>query len=85
MSLILLVLGLIAFVFRVGIRFGRGARIGPDLILLVYCAVFLITYVTGEAMGDPLPALPAVVIVMSEGLGALLVLALGLLARRRER
>lgn len=82
-AIALLVVGLAAFVLRVGIRFGRGSRIGPDLILLVYCAVFLITYVTGHASVDPLPMLPATAIVMSEGVGALMVLGLGLLARRR--
>lgn len=82
-SVVLLVAGLIVGVLRVGIRFGRGARIGPDLILLVFCAVFLITSLTGEGLADPLPLLPAMAILLSEGLRALLVLALGLLARRR--
>lgn len=81
---LLLVVGLVAFVMRVGIRFGRGGRIGPDLILLVYCAVFLITSLAGEGRTDPLPVVPAMAILLSEGLRALLVLALGLLARRRS-
>lgn len=79
----LLAVGLIAGVLRVGIRFGRGARIGPDLILLVFCAVFLMTSLTSEGLVDPLPVLPAMAILLSEGLRALLVLALGVLARRR--
>jgi hypothetical protein len=79
----LLAVGLIAGVLRVGIRFGRGARIGPDLILLVFCAVFLMTSLTSEGLADPLPVLPAMAILLSEGLRALLVLALGVLARRR--
>ena len=82
-SVAMLAAGLIVGVLRVGIRFGRGARIGPDLILLVFCAVFLITSLTGEGLADPLPILPAMAILLSEGLRALLVLALGLLARRR--
>lgn len=79
----LLAVGLIAGVLRVGIRFGRGARIGPDLILLVFCAVFLMTSLTSQGLADPLPVLPAMAILLSEGLRALLVLALGVLARRR--
>lgn len=82
-SVALLMVGLVAGVLRVGLRFGRGARIGPDLILLVYCAVFLMTSLTGEGLADPLPSLPAMAILLSEGLRALLVLTLGLLARRR--
>lgn len=82
-SVSLLAVGLIAGVLRVGIRFGRGARIGPDLILLVFCAVFLMTSLTGEGLADPLPVLPAMAILLSEGLRALLVVALGVLARRR--
>ena len=81
---LLLVVGLVAGVMRVGIRFGRGGRIGPGLILLVFCAVFLITSLTGEGLVDPLPMVPAMAILLSEGLRALLVLALGLLARRRS-
>jgi hypothetical protein len=83
LSVTLLVVGLVAGVLRVGLRFGRGARIGPDLILLVFCAVFLMTSLAGEGFADPLPSLPAMAILLSEGLRALLVLALGLLARRR--
>ncbi|MFT4514153.1 MAG: hypothetical protein ACI89X_002847 [Planctomycetota bacterium] len=83
-SIGLLAVGLIAGVLRVGIRFGRGARIGPDLILLLFCAVFLITSMTGEGLADPLPLLPAMAVLLSEGLCALLVLTLGLLARRRS-
>ena len=82
-SVVLLAAGLLTGVLRVGIRFGRGARIGPDLILLVFCAVFLMTSLTGEGLVDPLPVLPAMAILLSEGLAAILVLALGLLARRR--
>ena len=81
---LLFVVGLATGVMRVGIRFGRGGRIGPDLILLVFCAVFLIPSLTGEGLVDPLPVVPAMAMLLSEGLRALLVLVLGLLARRRS-
>jgi len=81
-ALLLLVIGLVAGILRVGLKLGRGGRITPDLILLVYCAVFLMSWWLGEARYDPLPALPAMAILLSEGLRTLLVLLLGLLQRR---
>jgi hypothetical protein len=83
LSVTLLAIGLLAFVLRVGLRFGRGGRITPDLILLVYCAVFLMTFLLGGRHHEPLPLAPAVAILLSEGARALLVLTLGLAARRR--
>ena len=81
---LLLGIGLLAFVTRVCMRLGRGGRIGPDLILLVYCALFLLLSLFAADNKDPLPRLPALAIVLSEGLRAILVLVLGLVARRRS-
>ena len=80
----LLGLGLVASVLRVGLTLGRGWRIGPDLILFVYCAVFLMSAWATEHRYDPLPVVPALAIVLSEGLRAVLVLLLGTLPRRRS-
>lgn len=78
----LLAVGFVAGVLRVGLKLGRGGRIGSDLILLVYCAVFLMSLWAGEPRYDPLPVLPALAILLSEGLRTLLVLLLGVLRRR---
>ena len=83
-TVLLLLTGLVAGVLRVGFQLGRGGRIGPDLILLVYCAVFLMTGLTTDRSVDPFPLVPAVAILWSEGLRAWLFLALGMLARRRS-
>ena len=83
-AVLLLLTGLVAAVLRVGLQLGRGGRIGPELILLVYCSVFLMTGLATEKSMDPFPLMPAVAILLSEGLRALLFLALGMLARRRS-
>lgn len=68
----LAVLGSLAGVLRTGLRFGRGGRIGADVVLLVFCAVHLAAAL-GEPPGrDLLPAAPALCVVFSEGLLALL-------------
>ena len=79
----LVLLGVVASVFRVGLSLGRGGRIGPDLILFVYCAVFLISAWVVDRGGDPLPLVPALAIVLSEGMRVVLVLLLGLWSRRK--
>ncbi|MCK5941419.1 MAG: hypothetical protein KAI24_05565 [Planctomycetes bacterium] len=79
----LLAIGAGAMMVRVGMRFGRGGRISPELILFAFCAVFLLTALGGERQLDPLPLVPAAAAVLSEGLHVLLVLLLGALARRR--
>lgn len=81
-AMLLLLVGLVAGVLRVGLRLGRGGRIGADLILLVYCAAFLMSWWLGESRYDPLPVLPAMAVLLSEGLRTLLVLLLGVLRRR---
>lgn len=73
--------GAVAGVVRTGLRFGRGGRIGGDVVLLVYCGAHLAT-----ALGDPvgidrLPAAPALAVVLSEGVIALF----GTWKRRRVR
>jgi hypothetical protein len=81
----LLVVGAVSGVVRVGLRFGRGGRIGSDLVLLVFCAIFLLAFANVEGATDALPALPALAVLSSEGARALLVVGLGLWARRRAR
>lgn len=79
---LLLALGLAVGIGRVGLRLGRGARIGPDLVLFVFCAVFLVPAVVGDRNRDPLPQLPAMAVVLSEGLRALVVLLVQVVRRR---
>lgn len=77
----LLALGVVAAVVRVGVRFGRRGRIGADLVLLVYCAAFLLLAAARERAADPLPMLPAVAALLAEGARVLLVLGSALLPR----
>ncbi|HEX5053822.1 MAG TPA: hypothetical protein VFZ65_18725 [Planctomycetota bacterium] len=70
----LLGLGVVAGVLRVGLRFGRRGRIGADLVLLVFCVVFLATAIGTPDSDDRLVAAPAMAAVLSEGLRTLLVL-----------
>lgn len=64
----LLGLGTVVAVLRIGLRFGRRGRIGPDLVLLLYCALQLACTVGAGPGTDALPAAPALAIVLSEGL-----------------
>lgn len=68
----LLGLGTVVAVLRIGLRFGRRGRIGPDLVLLVYCALQWACTAGGGPGIDALPAAPAAAIVLSEGLVATL-------------
>ena len=54
-------------VLRVGLRFGRGARLGAELVLLVYCALELVAFATAPARLDRLPMAPALAILVAEG------------------
>jgi hypothetical protein len=69
---------------RTGLRFGRGGRVGPDLVLLVYTAAWLVSSFAADLGTDLLPAAPALVIAASEGAAGLL-FAVGVLAARRRR
>jgi hypothetical protein len=84
LATVLLALGAGTWIVRVGVRFGRGGRISPQLILFSFCAVFLLTALGDDVPHDPLPLVPAVAVLASEGAHALLVLLLGVLARRRR-
>lgn len=79
----LVLLGLLVGIGRVGLRLGRGGRIGPDLILFVFCALFLIPQGAAGARLDPLPQAPAMAVVLSEGVRAVAVLLSRGLVRRR--
>ncbi|MCB9877062.1 MAG: hypothetical protein H6835_05615 [Planctomycetes bacterium] len=74
--------GLGVAVARVGLRFGRRGRVGADLVLFVWCALFLVPALREDGR-DALPMAPAMAVLLSEGLRALLVGAL--LLRRRWR
>lgn len=80
----LLAVGTLSWILRVGVRFGRGGRISPQLILFSFCAVFLLTALGDDVERDPLPLVPAAAVVASEGAHVLMVLVLGVLARRRR-
>ncbi|MFK7741629.1 MAG: hypothetical protein AB8H80_15030 [Planctomycetota bacterium] len=92
-TFVLMLIGLVAGILRVGLRLGRRAKVGPDLILFVFCALFLMPTLAAAAMGggraavppDPLPQLPAMAVVLSEGLRTLLELAVRALRRVRGR
>ncbi len=78
----LLVCGAVAWIARLGVRFGRCGRVSPDLVLFSACAVFLLGALQDEVPRDPLPLAPAAAVVVGTGLRAVLALALGALARR---
>ncbi|MBL8730131.1 MAG: hypothetical protein JNM25_17040 [Planctomycetes bacterium] len=63
----LMVVGAIAAVLRIGLRFGRGGRIGAELVLLVYCALELVATLGAPPGSDRLPAAPALAVVLAEG------------------
>jgi hypothetical protein len=59
--------GAVAAVLRIGLRFGRGGRIGAELVLLVYWALELAAALGAPPDVDRLPAAPALAIVLAEG------------------
>lgn len=63
----LLGIGALAAVLRIGLRFGRGGRIGAEVVLLVYCALELTAAAGAPPAADRLPAAPALAIVLAEG------------------
>lgn len=71
-------------VLRIGLRFGRGARIGAELVLLVYCALELVAFGTAPDGVDRLPVAPALAILLAEGARLLVFGLVWLLARRRR-
>lgn len=81
-TIALLVLGATSAVLRIGLRFGRGGRIGAELVLLVYCALELAATAAAPADADRLPAAPALAIVLAEGLRVLLAALRFVVARR---
>lgn len=82
---LLLGVGAVVMVARVGVRFGRGGQITPDLVLFSHCAVFLLAASSDHVLRDPLPLVPAAAAVCSAGAYALLVAAAGVLQRGRRR
>jgi hypothetical protein len=63
----LLLLGAMAAVLRIGLRFGRGGHIGAELVLFVYCALELAAAIGAPPHVDRLPAAPALAVVLAEG------------------
>lgn len=82
---VLLLLGAVAGVLRIGLRFGRRGRVGQDFVLLAYCGTQLAYGLGRSGEFDMLPAAPAMAIVLSEGaFSAIGLLAMWLLGRRRQ-
>ncbi|HEB53339.1 MAG TPA: hypothetical protein ENI87_08810 [bacterium] len=81
----LLLVGALVFVLRVGLRLGRGGRIGPELVLFAFCTLLLLDAALGDGRADPFPRAPAVAVVLGEGGAAVVALAFGVLSRRRRR
>ena len=76
-TIALMVFGGFVAVVRIGMRFGRASRLGPDLVLLVAAAVALAVSVTEPAGQDGLPAALPTAVLCSEGLRAVIVLLRG--------
>lgn len=81
----LLLLGGVVAVVRVGVRLGRAGRLGPDLVLLVACAVALAASCADPAGQDRLPAAVALAVLGSEGVRAAVVLLRGRVRARELR
>ncbi len=73
--------GTLAGVLRVGLRFGRRGRIGADLVLLIFCAVFLASAAGAPTAVDSLPGAPAMAVMLSEGARLCLLLLRSAVAR----
>jgi len=82
--LALLVVGAFTAVVRVGLRTGRRGRVGPDLVLLVYCGLQLAAAWAAGPGTDMLPAVPALAVLLAEGASAVATLGAWLLLRRRR-
>ncbi len=78
----LFVVGCASGIVRTGLRFGRGGRIGADVVLLVQCGVFLAAAAGEPAGRDVTPAAPAMAVVTSEGLLALVFVVRRAMLRR---
>ncbi len=76
------VLGAIAGLLRVGIRFGRGGRIGADLVLFVFTVVLLAGAVRLPPGEDALGAALPFAVLAADGVRALLVAVSGSWRRR---
>ncbi|MBL8747723.1 MAG: hypothetical protein JNK78_01080 [Planctomycetes bacterium] len=79
---LLFVVGCATGIVRTGLRFGRGGRIGADVVLLVQCGVFLAAAAGEPAGRDLTPAAPAMAVVTSEGLLALVFVVRRAMLRR---
>ncbi len=75
-------LGAITFVVRTGVRFGRRGRLGPDLVLLAYAGTQILYVTNVDGRFDPLPAAPALAVLIGEGLFGIVALLAWLNARR---
>lgn len=79
----LIVLGGAALLVRVGAGLRRTGRIGPDLVLLVYCAAVFGGALRREAGTDALPLVVAAAALLGEGAFTALLLATSGRGRRR--
>jgi hypothetical protein len=64
-------LGAVAAIWRIGLRFGRGGRIGADLVLLVYVALGIAGASLRPANSDQLASSATAAMLLAEGTYAL--------------
>jgi hypothetical protein len=74
--------GAAVVVFRLGRWLAGSGRPRADVVLMVYVAIVLATFVGGSLDEDPLSAAPALAVLLAEGAWALLVVVFGLLVAR---
>jgi hypothetical protein len=74
--------GAVVVVLRLGRWLAGSGRPGADVVLMVYVAIVLATFVGGSLDEDPLSAAPALAVLLAEGAWALLVVVFGLLVAR---
>ncbi len=72
--LLLACLGALRLGLIIGLRLGRQTHLQPQTCLLVYMAVMLLQHILATAPHDALPVVPVMVILIAEGLIALVVL-----------
>lgn len=68
---VVLALGAASWVWRAGLRLGGTGRIGPELVVGVYCGLLLAFGVWAPAGLDRLPSAPAAAVLLAEGLVAI--------------
>lgn len=80
---VLAIVGALSFLVRIGIRYGRRGRVGGGVVLLVYAGTQAIYAISTEGRFDPLPAAPALAVLVGEGAFGLFSLLMWLPQRGR--